>query len=87
MPGNQQCYGFPAAGVMIRLLDRNGAQVAAVQVTMAAKGLTQINNVVREMLGRQDVTNMEGYVRLESNQPIFGWAPEIDNSLTIPGSR
>jgi Purple acid Phosphatase, N-terminal domain len=75
---------FPA-GVMIRLFDRNGAQLAAVQVTVAAKGLTQINNVVREMLGRQDVTNMEGYIRLESNQPIFGWASQIDNSSNDPG--
>jgi len=32
------------------------------------------------MLGRQDVTNMEAYIRLESNQPIFGWASQIDNS-------
>ena len=49
-----------AAAVMIRLLDRNGAQLAAAPVTVPAKGLTQINNVVREMLSRQDVTNMEG---------------------------
>jgi hypothetical protein len=75
---------FPAA-VMIRLFDRNGAQLAAAPVTVPAKGLTQINNVVREMLGRQDVTNMEGYIRLESNQPIFGWASEIDNSSNDPG--
>jgi len=75
---------FPAT-VMIRLLDKNGAQLAAAPVTVAAKGLTQINNVVREMLGRQDVTNMEGYIRLESNQPIFGWASQIDNSSNDPG--
>ena len=76
---------FPAA-VMIRLFDRNGAQLAAVPVAVAAKGLTQINNVVREMLGRQDVTN----IRLrpaESNQPIFGWASEIDNSSNEQGTR
>jgi hypothetical protein len=28
---------------------------------------------------------MEGYIRLESNQPIFGWASQIDNSTNDPG--
>src|SRR5439155_1317641 len=31
------------------------------------------------------VTTFEGYIRLESSQPIFGWASIIDNATDDPG--
>lgn len=73
------------ATVTVRLFGQNGLQMAAVPVTVPPRGLTQINNIVRQMLGRQDTANMEGYIRLESDQPIFAWASQIDNVTNDPG--
>jgi hypothetical protein len=73
------------AMVVIRLFDKNGAQIGSGSVSVAPKGLTQINSVVRYILGKNEVANMDGYLRLESNQPIFGWASQIDNSTNDPG--
>ena len=44
-----------------------------------------MNNVVRQLLNQSGVTNFEGYIRLESSQPIFGWASIIDNATDDPG--
>jgi hypothetical protein len=44
-----------------------------------------MNNVARRLLGQSEMSNFEGYVRLESNQPIFGWASVIDNTTNDPG--
>jgi hypothetical protein len=74
-----------AASVLIRLFDKNGLQVASTSVPVPAKGLTQINNVVRQLLNQSAVTNIEGYIRLESTQPIFGWASQINNATNDPG--
>ncbi len=74
-----------AATVMVRFFDSGGQQLAAAPVGVPAKGLTQINNIVRQMLGLQDVSNREGYIRLESDQPIFAWASQIDNTTNDPG--
>ncbi len=74
-----------AATVTIRLFDNNGTQLASTSVSVAPRGLTQVNGVVRQLLGLQDVANLEGYIRLESNQPIFGWASQIDNVTNDPG--
>ncbi|HEU0005656.1 MAG TPA: hypothetical protein VFS12_06655, partial [Terriglobia bacterium] len=74
-----------AATVTIRLFDNNGTQLASTNVSVAPRGLTQVNSVVRQLLNREDITNLEGYIRLESNQPIFGWASQIDNVTNDPG--
>jgi hypothetical protein len=47
--------------------------------------MTQLNQVVRLLLNRGEVTNVEGYVRLESSQPILAWASQIDNGTYDPG--
>ena len=75
---------FPAS-VSIRLFDRNGTQRASSSVSVAPRGLTQVNNVVRQLLNLQDVANLDGYIRLQSDQPIFGWASQIDNLTNDPG--
>ena len=54
-------------------------------MSVAPRGLTQVNNVVRQLLNLQDVANLDGYIRLQSNQPIFGWASQIDNVTNDPG--
>lgn len=75
---------FPAT-VSVRLFDQSGIELASTSAFVAPRGLTQINNVVRQLLNRQDVTGVEGYIRLQSNQPIFGWASQIDNVTNDPG--
>jgi hypothetical protein len=71
--------------VMVRLINEDGVERGASQVTVAAKGLTQMNNVARLLLNQTGLSNFEGYIRLESNQPIFGWASVIDNVTNDPG--
>jgi chitodextrinase len=73
------------ATVSIRLFDRNGTERASSSLSVAPRGLTQVNNVVRQLLNLQDVANLDGYIRLESDQPIFGWASQIDNVTNDPG--
>jgi chitodextrinase len=75
---------FPAT-VSIRLFDQNGTERASSSVSVAPRGLTQVNNVVRQLLNLADVASLEGYIRLQSNQPIFGWASQIDNVTNDPG--
>ncbi|MFN8008612.1 MAG: DUF5719 family protein [Terriglobia bacterium] len=73
------------ASVTIRLYNRQGAILASSLVAVAPKGLTQVNNIVRTMLSQGGVTNQEGYLQLDSDQPIFGWVSQIDNSTDDPG--
>jgi purple acid phosphatase-like protein len=73
------------ATVTIRLFDNTGRQLASTGVSVAPRGLTQVNSVVRQLLNLEDVANLEGYIRLESDQPIFGWASQIDNVTNDPG--
>jgi hypothetical protein len=77
--------GAQAANVTIRLIDSDGIEVGTAPILVAANGLTQINHVVRMLLGQTEVTNFEGYIRLESDQPIFAWAAVIDNQTNDPG--
>jgi chitodextrinase len=75
---------FPAT-VAIRLFDRNGREIASTSTLVAPRGLTQMNNVVRTLMNLPDVANVDGYVQLQSDQPIFGWASQIDNLTNDPG--
>jgi hypothetical protein len=71
--------------VRVRLFDKTGVERGMASVTVAPKGLTQLNHAVRQLVNASDVSNLEGYIRLESDQPIFGWASEIDNITNDPG--
>jgi chitodextrinase len=75
---------FPAT-VAIRLFDKNGRELASTSTLVAPRGLTQMNNVVRTLMNLPDVANLDGYVQLQSDQPIFGWASQIDNLTNDPG--
>ena len=74
-----------SATVTIRLFDQHGGLVATKPVSVAPSGLTQINNIVRFMVNATDVTNREGYLQLDSDQQVFGWASQIDNTSDDPG--
>jgi phosphodiesterase/alkaline phosphatase D-like protein len=71
--------------VKVKLMSQDGAELAAQEVVVQPNGLSQINNVARQLLGQPAVSNFEGYIRLESNHPIFGWAAVIDNVTNDPG--
>ena len=73
------------ASVMVRLISHQGTELGAMPVTVMPRGMTQINQVVRQLLNRESVTNVEGYIRLESSQPILAWASQIDNATDDPG--
>jgi hypothetical protein len=73
------------ATVMVRLVSKEGTELGAAPVSVAPKGLTQLNNVVRQLLKMDGVTNFDGYIRLESNQAILGWVSQIDNTTNDPG--
>ncbi len=73
------------AAVTIRLFNQHGILLASRPVSVAPRGLTQINNIVRTILNKGDVTNQEGYLQLDSDQPVFGWVSQIDNSSDDPG--
>jgi hypothetical protein len=73
------------AAVRIRLISQDGVEVGGMLATVAARGLIQIDNIVRQLLGQTQITNFQGYIRLESNEPIFGWASVIDNQTNDPG--
>ncbi len=73
------------ATVVVRLMNQEGVEVGAQSLTVAARGLTQINGVVRQLLGSSALSNFQGYLKLESNQPVLGWVSEIDNVTNDPG--
>ncbi len=73
------------ASVTVRLMSPQGSELGALPVMVMPRGMTQLNQIVRQLLNREEVTNVEGYVRLESSQPILGWASQIDNTTHDPG--
>ncbi len=73
------------ANVKIRLMGKDGIERKSRPVTVPAKGMLQINNVLRELLGLDLAANLEASIRLESDQPIYGWASQIDNTTDDPG--
>jgi Purple acid Phosphatase, N-terminal domain len=73
------------ASVMVRLMSPQGTELGALPVMVMPRGMTQLNQVVRQLLNRGEVSNVEGYIRLESSQPILGWASQIDNATDDPG--
>ncbi|MFN8009250.1 MAG: putative Ig domain-containing protein [Terriglobia bacterium] len=76
--------GAVLATVFISLIDKDGKTVGTVQTTVPAHGLTQINDIVRVMMGQTDVTNEEGWLSLSSDLPICAWTSIIDNDTQDP---
>jgi len=71
--------------VKISLVNQDGVELITREIIVQPKGLSQINNVARQLLGQSVVSNFEGYIRLESSRQIFGWAALIDNRTNDPG--
>ena len=48
------------------------------------RGLTQVPHIVRFLEDSAQITGREGYLLLESDQPVLGWASQIDNLTLDP---
>jgi hypothetical protein len=53
-------------------------------VNVPPNGLAQFNDVIRALVGESQNTNLEGWIRLTSDQEIFGWTSQIDNTVQDP---
>jgi hypothetical protein len=70
--------------VALLLVDNNGLVIAQKTVSVPANGMLQINNILRELEGADDVTGRDGTLLLRSSQPIRAWASQIDNVSLDP---
>jgi ASPM-SPD-2-Hydin domain-containing protein len=76
--------GNQPASVSIALVENNGLVVARKTASVAANGMTQINNILRYLEDSDDTTGREGYLWLTANQPIRAWASQIDSASLDP---
>jgi len=77
--------GTVEANIEIELRDQGGNVMASGVAKVAPRGLKQINNVNRVLLGRGRVTNTLGSLRVMSDQPFSSFISIIDNSSNDPG--
>ncbi len=74
-----------SANVSIALLDDLGNQIGStLNEVVPGNGMTQKNNIVRLLLGSEDVTGQSGYLRIISDRPIHAWASKIENGTGDP---
>lgn len=77
--------GSAEANVQIELRDKDGNLMASGATKVSARGLKQLNNVNRLLLGSEGVTNTLGSLRVLSDQPFSSFISVIDNSSNDPG--
>ena len=71
--------GETFAQVTVKLLNRNGQQEGIFSTMVAPHGMTQIDNINRRLLNTETVSNLDGYLLVEADRPVFGWTSQIDN--------
>jgi len=79
-----------SAHVTVHLKVQDGSELGALEVTLPPKGLTQLTDVIRQLLQTPWVSNLEGYIELGSDEPILAWASQIDratNDLAVTLSQ
>ncbi len=74
------------ANVILRFIGKTGTVLAKMTTQVVPNGLNQINSadLVRIITGSSG-SNVECYVRLDSDQPVLAWASQIENSNNDPG--
>ena len=77
--------GTAEANIQIELRDKDGNVMASGATKVSARGLKQVNNVNRVLLGTDQVTNTLGSLRVMSDQPFSSFISIIDNSSNDPG--
>ena len=73
------------ANLQIELRDKDGNLMASGATKVSPHGLKQLNNINRVLLGRDEVTNTLGSLRVTSDQPFSSFISVIDNSSNDPG--
>jgi len=76
--------GTGTAQVTISLIDKTGAVLGSIRTTVDVNGLRQIDNVNRLILGAAAVTNVEGWLSIDSDQDVVSWTSQIDNFSQDP---
>ena len=76
--------GTKSAAVTITLTDKEGGALGSQMVNVPPNGLAQFNDIIRALIGGSQNTNLEGWIRLTSDQEIFGWTSQIDNTVQDP---
>jgi glucose/arabinose dehydrogenase len=76
--------GIVTANVQVSLRDSSGTLLAEKSYTIAPQGMTQVNNILRDLIGVSTVTGLSGYLTLQSDQPIHAWGSQIDNGTDDP---
>jgi len=66
------------AHVTVRLVSGNGQLEGILSDTVAPHSMTQINGINRRLNGAS-ANPSEGYLLLESDEPVIGWTSQIDN--------
>ena len=66
------------AHVTIKLANRDGHVQGSLSDTIAPHSMTQINGINRQLNGAS-ANSLEGYLLLESDEPVIGWTSQIDN--------
>jgi glucose/arabinose dehydrogenase len=76
--------GPEEAKVRLELVGSSGSLLGATTVQVPSKGLRQIDNVARAILGQAGVTGVRGYIRVVSSQAMHVWASKINNGTDDP---
>ena len=77
--------GSVEGNLQIELRDKGGNLMASGATKVSARGLKQLNNINRVLLGSDGVTNTIGSLRVTSDQPFSSFISVIDNSSNDPG--
>ena len=72
------------ASVWVRLKSKGGSELGVLHVLVPPRGLTQLNDVARELVNADMGAGLEGFIELYSDQPILAWASQIDNRTNDP---
>jgi hypothetical protein len=76
--------GAKSATVTITLTDKEGEALGSQMANVPSNGLAQFNDIIRALIGSSQNANLEGWIRLNSDQEIFGWTSQIDNTVQDP---
>jgi glucose/arabinose dehydrogenase len=76
--------GSTTAVVQVSLINASGSVLGSGTQQVPAKGMVQVNDIVRDILGASSATGTQGYLRMTSSKPFHAWASKIDNGTDDP---
>lgn len=72
------------AHVTFSLRSREGLVLGSLDDLIPAGALVQWNDVIRSLLGSSSQTGEEGWLRIQSDQPLVAWVSQINNTSQDP---